>query len=107
MGHRVQIMKPGDPDFNLGSTKLWLALIVACCLALPGCHWQKFDANPAIEFTKVPPAAQGGREKVDTIAGRVKGNRPGQQIVIYAHSGPWWVQPWPDQALIPIQADST
>jgi hypothetical protein len=44
---------------------------------------------------------------VDTISGRVTGARLGQQIVVYARSGPWWVQPWPDQALIPIQADST
>jgi hypothetical protein len=83
------------------------ALFVACCLAMAGCHTRQTDAGPTIEFTKVPPAAQGGRERVDTIAGRVKGYRPGQQIVIYAHSGPWWVQPWPEQALIPIQADST
>jgi len=83
-----------------------LALIF-CCILLGGCHSQKDKQLPSIEFTKIPPAAQGGRERVDTIAGRVKGYRPGERIVIYAHSGPWWVQPWPDQALIPIQADST
>ena len=83
-----------------------LALIFSCIL-LAGCHSQKDNQAPSIEFTKIPPAAQGGRERVDTIAGRVKGYRPGEQIVIYARSGPWWVQPWPDQALIPIQADST
>ena len=107
VGQRVRRIRRSNLEFMLGTTKLWLALISACCVALPGCHSQKFDANPTIEFTKVPPAAQGGRERVDSIAGRVKGYRPGQQIVIYAHSGPWWVQPWPDQALIPIQADST
>ena len=48
-----------------------------------------------------------GRERVDTIAGRVSGSRPGQQIVVYARSGPWWVQPWPDKPFIPIQADAT
>jgi len=31
-------------------------------------------------------------------------SHPGQQIVIYARSGPWWVQPWPDKPFIPIQA---
>lgn len=75
--------------------------------ALQGCHSQKSGGGPSIEFTKIPPAAQGGRERIDTIAGRVRNARPGQQIVIYAHSGPWWVQPWPDRALIPIQPDST
>jgi hypothetical protein len=74
---------------------------------LGGCHSQKAPAGPAIQFTKIPPAAQGGRERVDTIAGRVSGAHPGQQIVIYARSGPWWVQPWPDKPFIPIQADAT
>src|SRR5712671_3394872 len=54
-----------------------------------------------------PPAAQGGRGRVDTISGRVRNARPKQQIVIYAHSGPWWVQPWPDHPFVPIKADST
>src|SRR5262249_43760280 len=88
------------------ATRSSLALIFSC-IFLGGCYSQKGKQIPSIEFTKIPPAAQGGRERVDTIAGRVKGYRPGEQIVIYAHSGPWWVQPWPDQALIPIQADST
>src|SRR5262249_8250985 len=32
---------------------------------------------------------------------------PGQKIVIYAHSGQWWVQPWPERPFIPIKEDST
>jgi hypothetical protein len=44
---------------------------------------------------------------MDNIAGRVVGSRAGQQIVIYARSGPWWVQPWPEKPFIPIRADST
>ena len=35
------------------------------------------------------------RERVDSISGRVRITRPKRQIVIYAQSGPWWVQPWP------------
>jgi hypothetical protein len=81
-----------------------MALIAG--VLLTGCRSQKASAGPAIEFAKIPPAAQGGRERVDTISGRVVGARPGQQIVIYARSGPWWIQPWPE-SLIPIQADST
>ena len=89
---------------------IFLVSILAMTLtAVPfiGCHSRQESGRPKIEFTKIPPAAQGGRERVDTISGRVTGARPGQKIVIYARSGPWWVQPWPDQALIPIQADST
>jgi len=80
---------------------------LALAILLGACHSQNSPAVPTIQFTKIPPAAQGGRERVDTIAGRVTGAHPGQQIVVYARSGPWWVQPWPDKPFIPIQADST
>lgn len=84
-----------------------LILTLALCFEVHGCHSGNSNAKPSIELTKIPPAAQGGRERIDTIAGRVRNARPGQQIVIYAHSGTWWVQPWPDNPLIPIRADST
>jgi hypothetical protein len=83
------------------------SLFLAFCLALIGCHAQPNHSLPSIEFTHIPPAAQGGRERVDTISGRARNARPKQQIVIYAHSGQWWVQPWPDHPFIPIKADST
>ena len=81
--------------------------LLAFCIAVSSCRSRQAETAPSIEFSKIPPAAQGGRERLDTIAGRVSGARPGQQIVIYAHSGPWWVQPWPDRPFIPIQGDST
>jgi hypothetical protein len=83
---------------------LGLALLF---FVLAGCRARPDAVAPTIEFSKIPPAAQGGRERVDTISGRVTGARAGQKIVIYARSGPWWVQPWPDKPLIPIQPDST
>jgi hypothetical protein len=89
------------------SVSLEHTLLLAFCIAVSSCRSRQADTGPSIELTKIPPAAQGGRERVDTIAGRVRKARPGQQIVVYARSGPWWVQPWPDQALIPIGADST
>jgi hypothetical protein len=84
-----------------------VTIILGLVLLLGGCHSRNAPSGPLIQFTKIPPAAQGGRERVDTITGRVTGARPGQQIVVYARSGPWWVQPWPDKPFIPIQADST
>jgi len=69
--------------------------ILSLNLAGQGCHSQRSSAGPSIEFTHIPPAAQGGRERIDTFAGRDSNAHPRQQIVIYAHSGPWWVQPWP------------
>lgn len=83
------------------------ALLLAACLSLNGCKSHRFDRLPAIEFTKIPPAAQGGKEKIDTIAGRVVGARPGQQIVIYARSGAWWVQPTVASPFTPIRNDAT
>lgn len=83
------------------------ALLLATCLALSGCQSHRADSLPTIEFTKIPPAAQGGKEKIDTIAGRVVGARPGQQIVIYARSGAWWVQPTVASPFTPIRTDAT
>jgi hypothetical protein len=83
------------------------SLLLFLCIALNGCHSHENNSGSSIEFTHIPPAAQGGRERLDTISGRVRNDRPNQQIVIYAHSGQWWVQPWPDHPFIPIKADST
>src|SRR5499433_1641702 len=82
-------------------------LVLFFCIALNACQSRHADRGPSIEFSKIPPAAQGGRERVDFIAGRVTGAHTGQQVVIYARSGTWWVQPWPDRPFIPIHADST
>jgi hypothetical protein len=83
------------------------ALVFLSVIALVACQSGKPQETPSITFTKIPPAAQGGRERVDTISGRVSGFRPGQRIVLYAKSGPWWVQPWPEQPFIEIRSDST
>src|SRR5262249_39128289 len=80
-----------------------LAVWTLACACSSGHRTQE----PSIEFTKIPPAAQGGRERVDSIAGRGSGARARQRVVVYGKSAPWWVQPWPDQALLEIQADGT
>ena len=63
--------------------------------------------TPSITFTKVPPAAKGGPDVVDTMEGLVTGVRPGQRLVIYARSSVWWVQPGPNMPFTPIREDST
>jgi hypothetical protein len=92
----------GSPDAVLRQT-----VLLFFCLSMLGCQSRQSSTLPSIEFSKIPPAAQGGRERIDQISGRVANARPGQRIVIYAQSGPWWVQPWPDRPFIPINADST
>jgi hypothetical protein len=90
--------RQGTPGFVL--LLMWMML---ACATQFGCS----SAHPTIEFSKIPPAAQGGRERVELISGRVSGARHGQKIVVYARSGPWWVQPWPDQPLLPIHWNAT
>jgi hypothetical protein len=46
-----------------------------------GCYSQKSSAGPSIEFTHIPPMAQGGRETVDVISGRVGNARPKRTAV--------------------------
>jgi len=72
-------------------------------VVLSGCIGQQPHSGPWIEFTKVPHAGEGGPDKLDFIEGRAMGARPGQQIVIYARWGPWWVQPLADRPFTNIQ----
>ena len=80
------------------------AFQVVSWILLNSCRWQQ--ASPSIEFTRVPQADEGGREKHDIIEGRVAGARPGQQIVLYARSGTWWVQPLVSQPFTKVQPNS-
>jgi hypothetical protein len=79
---------------KLARTLILILGILGLNFAGQGCRSQKSTDSPSLELTKIPPAAQGGRERIDTIAGRVRNAHPRQQI-IYAHSGTWWVQPCP------------
>ena len=76
------------------------------CILLTACQQQKAAVQPSIEFTRLPPAGDGSPDKLGTIEGRVTGAQPGQQIVLLARSGVWWVQPTADQPLTAIEADS-
>lgn len=73
---------------------------------LSGCRFGQSGHKPSIEFTKVPPAGEGGPDKTDTIEGRAVGARSGQQLVLYARSGQWWVQPVTNEPFTRIQPDS-
>ncbi len=81
--------------------------IILCCVLLGGCRWRQPDHLPEIEFSKVPIADAGGGAQLGIIEGRAIGARPGQQIVLFARSGAWYVQPFADQQFITILPDST
>lgn len=83
------------------------AVLFLTCLLAAGCRSSQAQAAPSIEFTRVPPAGEGNAFLVHPIAGRVKGARPNQRVVLFAQSGMWWVQPLADQPFTTIQRDST
>jgi signal transduction histidine kinase len=82
---------------TIGVVWLLSVLISGCAVA---------NAQPAIEITTVPPAEKGGGRELDEIKGQVRG-ASGQQIVLYARSGAWYVQPFADQPFTKIESDST
>lgn len=92
-----------------GAARLCLkkVLLLGICMLLAGCGARNSNVGPSIEFTKIPLAGHGGPDRLDTIEGRVVQARPGQQIVLFARWGPWWVQPLADQPFTKIQPDST
>lgn len=81
-------------------------LLLTCCILFSGCRTQQSDTEPFIEFTNVPLADEGGPDTLDVIEGRVIGHHPGLQIVLYARSGIWYVQPYTDEPFTQIQPDS-
>lgn len=84
------------------ATRLWFPMIAGLLLA--GC---KSQVKPAIAITEVPGASTGGPSQMEPIAGTVTNGKSGDQVVLYARSGMWWLQPLTDQPYTKIQSDST
>lgn len=80
------------------------ALITTAGVLLESCRAKRSGPEPSIRFTRIPQADEGGREKHDIIEGRVTGSLPGQQVVLYAKSGVWWVQPLVDHPFTKLKA---
>jgi hypothetical protein len=81
--------------------------VVIVNVLLWGCNARSVPPKPTVEITQVPAANPGGPVQMDFIEGRANGAKPGQQIVLYAHSGIWWIQPFAAQFFTKIQPDST
>src|SRR5262249_45864159 len=81
------------------------ALLAGIGSAMSGCSPRAVE--PSIEFTALPPAGEGSADKLERIEGRVRGAQRGQQIVLLARSGVWWVQPFEADPLTAIQPDWT
>lgn len=90
------------------SRHFWqIVFLMWACLLSGSCRSPAANPSPSIEFTKVPQADEGGPGQVERIEGRVTGANSGQQIVLFAKSGIWWVQPLVDEPFTKIQPDST
>jgi len=95
------------------ASRRFLCLVVICatwwavCQLVSGCRARTESTDPVIEFTVVPPADNGGPDKVAPVAGRVRGAGSNQRIVLFARSGGWWVQPYRSRPFTAIQPDST
>jgi hypothetical protein len=82
-------------------------LLIFACILQAGCHTPSSPIKPVIKITHVPVASIGGPTQMDDIEGSVTNAKPEQQIVLYAHSGVWWIQPLTNQPFTRIQSDST
>src|SRR5215203_2250987 len=84
-----------------------ISVCAAIAFAATSCNLRQTAIQTSIEFTKIPPANEGGPHRVEPIAGRVVGGRADQKIVLYARSGPWWIQPQSDNTMTAIEADGS
>ncbi len=82
-------------------------MLVSSVLASTGCRAPHSAQPPRIMILHVPVAAMGGSEALQEISGRVQGATPGQQIVLYARSGVWWIQPFANQPFTRIRSDGS
>jgi hypothetical protein len=81
--------------------------LVMVSVLLAGCNSRRVPPKPTVQITQVPAANPGGPVELDFIEGRASGVKPGQQIVLYARSDIWWIQPFANQPFTKIQPDST
>jgi hypothetical protein len=99
-------MSPFPYTSSLKKHRSIVPLVIVSVL-LGGCTARSVPPKPTVQITQVPPANPGGPVQMDFIEGRANGAKPGQQIVLYARSGIWWIQPFATQPFTKIQPDST
>jgi len=82
----------------------WMVCVVVLSCVTFACQEQ---SGPVIKFTRIPHAGEGGPDRMETIEGRVLQARPGDRIVLFAHWGTWYVQPFVNRPITKIQPDSS
>lgn len=106
-GRNWRFMRFVAETTDVGPRRPDISLVLAGVLLI-GCHSTNLpQRDPSVQVTRVPMANPGGPEQLDYIEGRAANARPDQQIVLYARSGVWWIQPFKDKPFTKIQADFT
>jgi hypothetical protein len=83
----------------------WGAMLALGAL-LSGCGPRPSEIK-SIQITHTPHMGAGGPQQLDYIEGSVHGAQAGQKVILYAHSGIWWVQPFEGEAETKILPDGT
>lgn len=85
-----------------------LVLLLACSVCCISCRTSWNSAGQPIVISKIPVADQGGPDGLELIEGKVLQAKPGERIVLYAHSaGLWWLQPASSRPFTEIKPDLT
>lgn len=92
------------PRRALRSSHICLILVAAL---LGACRSKEHAPAVSLEITRVPPGGEGGPDQMEVIAGRARGATQGQQIILYAKNGIWWVQPFKSRPFTKIESDMT
>ena len=89
-------------------TAVCLVLLLSCLVSSIGCRSRWNSSEQPIVFSQIPVADRGGPDWLGPIQGRVLRAKPGERIVLYAHSGGvWWLQPATARPFTQIGPDLT
>jgi len=89
------------------ATAVQCLLVFATMGLLVGCNSAHRSAAAGLEITAVPSASIGGPTRLEAISGRVRHPVDGAEVVLYARSGIWWIQPLTDQPFTRVKPDGT
>ncbi len=81
------------------------AILLGALAVLASCRSYSPQPTPSVRIVRVPRAGSGGPEGVESISGTATTTAAGQQIVLYARNGGWWVQPFRSRPFTRVESD--
>jgi hypothetical protein len=100
-------MRPQIEQHRASALRIQGCVLLAIALSTLGGCKLTHSKTPTVHISMVPPASLGGPSEMMPIAGRISDTAPNTEIVLYAHSGVWWLQPLTNQPYTKIQPDLT